>query len=89
MGRPLVKAAGITAGTMFIAIGLAAQFGGADIFGTPSYAQPVSQAHSPPGSRKPSPSPSPSQLPPVAQSASASGTIYTSYREGGGHKKHK
>jgi hypothetical protein len=91
MGRPWVKAAGITAGTLFIAIGLSAQFGGADLFGAAANRGPVSQAHAPQASPPPSPSPkaSPQTVAPVAQAVSAQGTIYPPGYGGGGHKKHK
>ena len=89
MGRPIVRAAGIAAATLLIAIGLAAQLGGAGIFGTRASGHTVSVARSPERSQpSPSAKPSPPALAsPVAQSVSATGTIYTISKGGGGHKK--
>jgi hypothetical protein len=91
----MVKAAGITAGTLFIAIGLAAQLGGANLFGTPQSVRTVSQAHTPPSppvrasaSAQPSASPSP-----ISLAVTANGTIFNFSNFGGGngagHKKKK
>lgn len=81
----MVKAAGVAAGTMFIAIGLAAQLGGADLFAHHAQGQTVS--HAAPRSQ-PSPQASPSTQPaPEDQSVSAAGTIYAGW-QGGGKKKH-
>lgn len=96
----MVRAAGITAATLFIAIGLAAGFGGANVFGTPTYSQPVNQAPlpkpSPAAQASPSALPSPSPSPVAVDLAvTAQGTIYTaqsfenSGSGGGPHKKHK
>jgi hypothetical protein len=78
----MVKAAGIAAGTLLIAIGLAAQLGGADVFGTARFARPVSQTQSTHRPSRPSPSPSaePSK-PPVAAPAT---TPVSSQPSGGG-----
>lgn len=92
----MVKAAGIAAGTLFIAIGVAAQFGGGDLFSAPRYAQPVSQAKPQAPSAQASPqakaSPSPASSP-VNLAVSANGTIVKNFGGnnggGGGHKKHK
>src|SRR4051812_29003465 len=89
MERPMLKAAGVAAGTLFIAVGLAAQFGGADMFGTPSY-HPVSEApalaqHPTPAATplsKPTPTPSP-------QEVTAAGTIYPYVAYAGAPKKKK
>ena len=81
----MVKAVGITAGTVFIAIGVAAQFGGADIFGTPSYGEPVSLKPSPQPSVVATPS---AQPPPSQQSVTVAGTIYPP-GYGGGHDNKK
>jgi hypothetical protein len=82
MERPLVKAAGITTGALFIAIGLSAQFGGAHLFGSPA-GQVPSQATQPSPATGPSPSPTPTT---DEDSMSAAGTIYAGW--GGGKKKH-
>ena len=93
----MVRAAGIAAGALFLAIGLAAQFGGANVFGTPSYGHtealaPALKPASPSPSAKPSPpaAASPAVASPVALAVSAGGTIYTAVpSSGGGHKKKK
>jgi hypothetical protein len=94
----MVRAAGITAGTLFIAIGLAAQLGSADIFGARGSVRPVSQAPaarpSAPASPNPSPNPSPSAQPSPQQldlAVTAEGTIFNFSGNGGGgpHKKRK
>ena len=84
MGRPLVKAAGIAGGTLCIAIGLAAQLGGADLLGPSAQGHTVSQ----PPPAQPSAPASPSAQPtPQVQSVTAAGTIYSGW-QGGGKKKH-
>lgn len=82
----MVKAAGVAAGTLFIAIGLSAQLGGADLFATPAtQGHTVSQAPRP---TQPSPQVSPSAQPrPQTQAVTAAGTIYTQ-PQGGPKKKH-
>lgn len=89
----MVRAAGIAAGTLFIAIALAAQFGGADIFRAPAHIRPVSQLPRPSVEASPSPqaSPSPSASP-VNLAVTVDGTIFSNFGgrdNGGGHKKHK
>jgi len=95
----MIKAAGITAGALFIAIGLAAQLGGGDVFSSRSH-PPVSSVSNAPSVRgafggpapaQPSPQASAlSQPRPVLQSLTASGFIYTFRASpGGGKKKHK
>jgi hypothetical protein len=84
----MVKAAGVTAGALFIAIGLSAQLGGGHL----SAARPQSGLVSRPTSASPAPSPSPtvspSPLPRIEDvSMSAAGTIYTSW-QAGPKKKH-
>jgi len=82
----MVKAAGITAGAMFIAIGLSAQFGGGHLFGAGHEPTVVSHSPSTPPAPSPSPAVSPSPLPNIEEdSMSAAGTIYAG---GGGKKKH-
>ena len=82
----MARAVGVAAGTLFIAIGAAAQFGGAGIFGTPAYPKPVSHRPSP----QPAPTPSASPLPsPSGQPVTAAGSIYRYSGEGGGHGKKK
>ena len=81
----MLKAAGVAAGTMFIAIGLSAQLGGADLFARHDQSHRLSSAAQP---SHPSPQASPSPHPtPEDQSVTAAGTIYTGW-QGGGKKKH-
>jgi hypothetical protein len=88
MERPMVKAAGITAGAMFIAIGLSAQFGGGHLFGAGHEPTVVSHSASTPPAQSPSSASSPSPRPIIEEdSMSAAGTIYTAW-QGGGKKKH-
>jgi hypothetical protein len=86
MERPLIKAAGVAAGTLFIAIGLSAQLGGANVFARPPKGHTVvSQA---PAAASPSPQASPSAQPsPEVESMTAPGTISNGW-QGGGKKKH-
>ncbi len=87
MRKPMIRALGITAGTVFITIGVAAQFGGADVFSTPSYGRPVSLQPSPHSSVAATPSPQPPASPP---SVTAAGTVYPPYAGyGGGHDAKK
>lgn len=83
----MIRALGITAGTVCIAIGVAAQFGGADLFSTPSYGRPVGLRPSPQPSVATTPSPQPSPA-----SVVAAGTVYpphAGYGGGQGGKKKK
>lgn len=93
MGHPRLRAAGIAAGALLIAIGMAAQFGGSDLFGTHSYGRPVSVNPSPePADQSPSPTPLPSpsaQAQTVADYVTAAGTIYPPSMGGGEHHKKK
>lgn len=86
MERPLIKAAGVAAGTLFIAIGISAQLGGAHLFAPRAQGHhAVSQA---PPSASPSPDASPTPQPSRQEDVvAAAGTIY-SRSEGGGKKKH-
>jgi hypothetical protein len=85
----MIRALGVTAGTLCIAIGVAAQFGGADLFGTPSYGGPVSLRPSPSATPSPGATPSPQQSP-SPPSVMAAGTIYPPYAgSGGGHDTRK
>ena len=86
MERPLIKAAGIAVGTLFVAIGLSAQLGGVNLFArAPRGHTVVSRA---PAAASPSPQASPSAQPsPEIESVTAAGTIYTGW-QGGGKKKH-
>lgn len=95
----MIKAAGVTAGALLIAIGLAAQLGGGNLFSSRSHA-PVSSVSKTPSSRGASggpapaqPSPqaaAPSQARPELQSLTAAGFIYRFRASpGGGKKKHK
>ena len=82
----MVKAAGVAAGALFIAVGLSAMLGGANLFSAPSaHGHTVSES-SPPAQPSPQASPSP-QPTPEAQAVTAAGIIYTR-SEGGGKKKH-
>ena len=82
----MVKAVGVAAGALFIAIGLSAQFGGADLF-APSGAQGHTVSQAPPA--QPSSQASPSAQPtPQAQAETTAGTIYTPSQSGGRKKKH-
>jgi hypothetical protein len=87
----MLKAAGITAGAMFIAIGLAGQVGGGNLFSSPARAHisTVSKAQAPPA--QPSPQASASSQPrPELQSLTVAGSIYAFRASpGGGKKKHK
>ncbi len=86
MERPLIKAAGVAAGTLFIAIGLSAQLGGAHLFARPAPGRNVVSVARP--TPRPSPQASPSTQPAQQdQSVAATGTIYTGW-QGGGKKKH-
>lgn len=85
----MVKAAGITAGTILIAIGLSAQFGGADLFKAPTGPTTATRAHAAKAPPSPTPSPAAPQLAPQDQSVAAAGTIVVGYQGGGGGKKHK
>jgi hypothetical protein len=86
MERPLLKAAGVAAGTLFVAIGISAQLGGANLFAARAQGHhTVSQAQ-PSASPSPEASPSP-QPPPQEDAIAAAGAIYSG-SEGGGKKKH-
>jgi hypothetical protein len=84
----MLKAAGITAGTMFIAIGLAAQVGGGNLFSSPAHAPVSTVSKAPP---QPSPQAIASAQPrPGLQSLTVAGSIYAFRASGGGgKKKHK
>lgn len=75
----MVKAAGVAAGTLFVAIGLSAMLGGARIVTPPTAGHNLSQA--PPASPQASPSAQPA---PQVESVTEAGVIYV----GGGKKKH-
>jgi len=82
----MLKAAGVAAGTLFIAIGLSAQLGGAQLFVRP--AQGHSTVRHAPATATPLPQASPSAQPaPQDDSVVAAGTIYAGW-QGGGKKKH-
>jgi len=82
----MIKAAGVAAGALCIAIGLSAQLGGADLFAR-SGAQGHAVTPAPPPAQ-PSPQASPSPQPTTqAEAVSAAGTIFNR-SEGGGKKKH-
>jgi hypothetical protein len=82
----MLKAAGVAAGTMFIAIGLSAQLGGAHLFAPPTQGHPV--VRQAPATARPLPQASPSTQPaPQEDSVTAAGTIYAGW-QGGGKKKH-
>jgi hypothetical protein len=88
MERPLVKAAGITAGALFIAIGLSAQFGGGHLLRL----SPPGGLLSRPAASSPVPSPSPTSSPSPTpnveeDSMSVAGTIYAGW-QAGPKKKH-
>jgi hypothetical protein len=84
----MVKAVGVTAGTMFVAIGLSAMLGGADLFSPPTPGDNVSQAAPP--TQAPSPQASPSARPsPPVEAMTAAGTIYAPWQGGGTKKHHK
>jgi hypothetical protein len=88
MERPMVKAAGVTAGALLIAIGLSAQLGGGHLSAAPPQAGLASRPTSTSPAPSPSPVASPSPLPHIEEvSMSAAGTIYGS-RQAGPKKKH-
>jgi len=82
----MVKAVGVTAGTVFVAIGLSAMLGGADLFSPRTGSDRVSRAAPPAPSPSPPASPSAKPSPPVV-AMTAAGTIFVR-AQGGGPKKH-